>query len=136
VSASAVDIRRAVRLEMTYRVATAGVVIVPNLHFYNGDGTCLFVSHDWAGGWRDRPRESGTYVSRMEIPGNFLAEGPVYVTVAATTYAPLSVHFVERDAVTFNVVDTADGDSARGDFTGPIPGAVRPMLEWETEKLA
>jgi lipopolysaccharide transport system ATP-binding protein len=71
----------------------------------------------------------------MEIPGNFLAEGPVFVTVAATTYSPLNVHFVERDVVTFNVADTADGDSARGDYTGTIPGIVRPMLDWETRTI-
>jgi lipopolysaccharide transport system ATP-binding protein len=112
-----------------------GIVIVPNLHFYNADGTCMFVSHDWAGGWRDRPRNVGTFVSTVEIPGNFLAEGPVFVTAAATTYDPLVVHFVERDVVTFNVADTAEGDSARGDFTGVLPGVVRPMLEWKTENI-
>ena len=129
---SAVDIRRPVCVEMTYEVVKPGIVLVPNFHFYNAEGTCMFISHDWAGGWRDRPRDAGTYVSKMEIPGNFLAEGPVFVTVAATTYAPLEVHFVERDVVTFNVADTADGDSARGDYTGSIPGIVRPMLDWET----
>lgn len=134
-SVSAVDIRRPVRVEMTYEVVKPGIVIVPNLHFYNADGTCMFVSHDWAGGWRDRPRNVGTFVSTVEIPGNFLAEGPVFVTAAATTYDPLVVHFVERDVVTFNVADTAEGDSARGDFTGVLPGVVRPMLEWKTEVI-
>ena len=132
VTVSAIDIRRTVSIEMTYDVVKPGIVIVPNFHFYNAEGTCMFVSHDWAGGWRDRPRDAGTYESRMEIPGNFLAEGPVFVTVAATTYAPLEVHFVERDAVTFTVADTADGDSARGDYTGSIPGVVRPVFEWQT----
>jgi len=130
---SVTDIRRPVWIEMTYDVVKSGVVIVPNFHFYNAEGACMFVSHDWASGWRNRPREVGTYVSRMEIPGNLLAEGPVFVTAAATTYAPLEVHFVERDVVTFNVADTADGDSARGDYAGIIPGIVRPMLDWETK---
>jgi len=30
------------------------------------------------------------------------------------------------------VVDSHDGDSVRGDYTGHYPGAVRPMLRWET----
>ena len=132
---SGIDIRRPVSVEMTYDVVKPGIVIIPNFHFYNAEGTCMFVSHDWAGGWRDRARDVGTYVSKMEIPGNFLAEGPVFVTVAATTYSPLNVHFVERDVVTFNVADTADGDSARGDYTGTIPGIVRPMLDWETRTI-
>ena len=132
-SVTAVDVRRPVYVEMTYDVMSPGSVIIPNAHFYTAEGACMFVSHDWAGGWRDRPREAATYVSTVEVPGDLLAEGSVFVTVAASTYAPFSVHFVERDAVTFTVVDSGDGNSARGDYTGNIPGVVRPLLDWTTE---
>src|SRR5690606_1025868 len=111
-----------------------GKILVPNLHFFNDQGVCIFVSHDWDGGWRKRPRPKGTYVSRMTIPGNFLAEGPISVGAAVSTYEPLEVHFVEWDAVTFNVVDSTDGDSARGDYAGVLPGVVRPVCDWDTEK--
>jgi lipopolysaccharide transport system ATP-binding protein len=43
------------------------------------------------------------------------------------------VHFLERDVVIFRVVDTTDGDSARGDFAGHMPGVVRPVLPWTTQ---
>jgi lipopolysaccharide transport system ATP-binding protein len=118
---------------MTYDVLEPGKVMVPNLHFYNQQGNCIFISHDWYNGWRDRPRPAGTYVSVVWIPGNFLAEGTVFVTAALTSYKPMNVHFVERDAVSFNVVDTADGDSARGDYAGVLPGVVRPILDWQTK---
>lgn len=127
------DIRRPVGVEITYDVLQSGKVLIPNLHFYNEQGACMFVSHDWEGGWRDRPREVGTYTSTVWVPGNFLAEGAVFVTAAISTYKPLTVHFVERDIVTFHVVDSLNGDSARGDFAGPLPGVVRPVLEWETK---
>ena len=39
----------------------------------------------------------------------------------------------QRDAVGFQVIDSLDGDSARGDYAGPIPGVVRPILHWTTE---
>jgi lipopolysaccharide transport system ATP-binding protein len=45
---------------------------------------------------------------------------------------PVIVHFFERDAVAFQVVDSLDGDSARGEFAGPIPGIIRPLLKWTT----
>jgi len=35
--------------------------------------------------------------------------------------------------VTFRVVDTLDGDTARGDYVGKINGVVRPRLEWTTD---
>lgn len=128
------DIRKPVGVEITYDVLEPGKVLVPNLHFYNEQGACIFVSHDWNGGWRTRPRPAGAYTSTVWIPGNFLAEGTVFVTAAVSTYTPFIVHFVERDAVTFNVIDSLEGDSARGDYAGLLPGVVRPALEWETEE--
>jgi lipopolysaccharide transport system ATP-binding protein len=46
---------------------------------------------------------------------------------------PDTLHFYERDAVAFQVIDCPDGDTARGDFTKPIPGVVRPLLKWTTQ---
>lgn len=131
---ASLDIRKRIGIEMTYDVTQAGKVLVPNLHFYNEQGICIFVSHDWNGGWRTRPRDRGSYTSTAWIPGNFLAEGTVFVTAALSTYMPLIVHFVERDVVTFNVIDSLEGDSARGDYAGLLPGIVRPELEWETRE--
>jgi lipopolysaccharide transport system ATP-binding protein len=67
------------------------------------------------------------------VPGNFLAEGRYAVQVAVSTMNPVVVHACERDAVGFQVVDSLDGDSARGDYAGPMPGVVRPLLKWTTE---
>ena len=54
------------------------------------------------------------------------------VHAALSTMDPLTGHFQVPDAVGFQVVDSLDGDSARGDYAGPMPGAVRPMLTWTT----
>lgn len=132
-TASMLDIGKPLSVEMTYEVLTGGKVLVPNLHFFNEHGVCIFISHDWHGGWRDRERKTGTYTSMVTVPRNFFAEGPVFVGAALTTYKPLEVHFVEWDAVTFNVVDNLEDDSARGDFAGVLPGIVRPVFDWETE---
>lgn len=132
-TSSAMDIRRRVGIEMKYDVVQAGKVLVPHLQFYNEQGLCIFVSHDWDGGWRDTTRPVDSYTSVAWIPENFLAEGTVFVTAALSTFKPMSVHFIERDIVTFNVVDTVDGDSARGDHAGVMPGVVRPVLQWETK---
>ena len=57
----------------------------------------------------------------------------MFVTIGLTTFQPMEVHVDERDAVTFNVRDSIDGNSARGDYAGPMPGVLRPILDWETE---
>jgi lipopolysaccharide transport system ATP-binding protein len=130
--AETVDIRRAVGLEMTYDVLEDGHVLVPNYHIFNDEGICVFVAHDLDPTWRGRPRAPGRYVSTAWIPGNLLAEGTLRVGAAVSTHNPVVVHFFERDAIAFQVVDSLDGDSARGDYGGMMPGIVRPALEWTT----
>ena len=109
-----------------------GHVLVPNFHFFNEEGTCIFVVHDSDPAWRRKPRPRGRYSSRAWIPGNLLAEGSLIVGVAVSTLDPVAIHFYERDALAFQIVDALDGDSARGDYAGTIPGVIRPLLDWET----
>ncbi len=129
-----IDIRKQIVVEMTYDVLASDKVLVPNFHFYNEDGTCVFISHNMEKEWRYTPRPVGRYISKLFVPGNFLAEGRFLITVALSTYLPLEVHFVDRDSVSFTVIDNLDGDTARGDYAGHLPGIVRPLLEWETER--
>jgi lipopolysaccharide transport system ATP-binding protein len=129
----AADIREPVGIEMEYEVIKPGHVLVPNYHFYNEEGIYAFVVVDNDPQWRRKPRPTGRYTSTAWIPGNLLSEGTLIVGAAVSTLEPVIVHFYERDAVAFQVVDSIDGDSARGDFAGPMPGVVRPLLRWTTQ---
>ena len=128
----AVDIRQPVGIEVEYEVLKPGHVLVPNLHFYNEEGVYAFVISDLDPAWRNRPRAAGRYLSTALIPGNLLSESTLFVGVAVSTMTPELTHFYERDAVAFQVIDSMDGDSARGDYAGPMPGVVRPMVDWHT----
>ena len=127
-----VDIRRPVILEMAYDVLQNGYVPVPNFHLYNEEGICVFVTGDTDPEWRRRPKPVGSYISRAIIPGNFLSEGTLIVDAAISTLDPAAVHAHEREAVAFQVIDSIEGDSMRGDYGGSIPGVVRPHLHWQT----
>ncbi|HZH30360.1 MAG TPA: ABC transporter ATP-binding protein [Pyrinomonadaceae bacterium] len=131
----ALDIRQPVGIEVEYEVLTPGHMLAPNLHFYNEEGVYAFVITDLEPGWRNRPRPAGRYLSTAYIPGNLLSEGTLFVGVAVSTLNPEIVHFYERDAVAFQVIDSMDGDSARGDYAGPMPGVVRPMVNWRTQLM-
>jgi lipopolysaccharide transport system ATP-binding protein len=126
----AVDIRRPVGVEMEFEVLKPGHVLVPNYHFFNEEGLYLFVTHEFESEWARNPRPVGRHVSTVWIPGNFLAEGTLIVSAALSSYDPVVVHFFERDAVAFQVVDSLDGGSARGDYAGSVPGVVRPTFRW------
>ena len=121
---------------MEYEVLEAGHILLPNYHFFNEDGITAFIASDHDPHWRRRPRPRGRYKSTAWIPGNFLSEGSMIVGVALSTFNPVVVHFYERDAVAFQVIDSLDGNSARGEYAGPMPGVVRPLLEWNTRMIS
>src|SRR5262249_14885020 len=130
---AALDIREDIYLEMEYEVLKSNQVLLPNFHVYNDEGTCVFVLADFHTDWRRKPRPVGRYRSVARIPGNFLAEGTLVVGAAIATYVPFNVHLHEPDLIAFQVVDTLEGNSARGDYAGHYPGVVRPIVEWTTE---
>jgi lipopolysaccharide transport system ATP-binding protein len=131
-SAEKFDIRKPVGLEMEYEVLKPGYKLVPALELWNEEGVCVFdaVEHDPA--WRGRVRPLGRYRTTAWIPGNFLAEGTMFVSVFLETQDPLVMQFAERQVVAFTVTDSLEGDSARGDHAGKFIGVVRPLLEWST----
>jgi lipopolysaccharide transport system ATP-binding protein len=129
-----IDIRDPVFVEVEYenRCEDPGFKPFANLHFFDAQGTNLFISSDTANvEWRGRPRKKGIVHARCEIPGNYLAEGGVFVTAAVTSLNPTEVHAVEYDAVAFHVMDPSEGDGVRGEWAGDFPGVVRPMLDWQ-----
>ena len=132
--AESFDIRSPFKIEVTYEVLKPGRILIPNYHFNNSNGLCLFAVQDTVSEWRYRTRDVGEYTSTAQIPGNFLAEGRHTVDLVISSHVPAStVHLCERNALAFQIVDSQEGDSARGDFTGQMPGVVRPMVKWVTE---
>jgi lipopolysaccharide transport system ATP-binding protein len=125
-----VDIRKSVGIEMDFEVIKPGCVLTPSYRFVNEEGLIAFTSDDQDPEWRRRPRPTGRHRSTVWIPGNFLSEGTLIVSASMRTPISNAVHFFEPDAVAFHVTDSLDGDSVRGDFAGPIPGVVRPLLQW------
>ena len=131
--ASAIDIRKPVAIEMEYDVLKSGYVLLPHYDLFNEQGVHVFKALDQDPAWRRRSRPAGRYVSTVWIPGNFLAEGTLFVNAALVTLDPVMLQYVERDAVAFRVIDSFDGDSVRGDWAGRLGGVVRPLLKWSTQ---
>jgi len=129
----AIDIRHPIGIDMEYEVLQAGYQLLPFFGFQNEEGLYVFVSHDIDPAWRRRPRPTGRYVSTVQVPGNFLSEGLMFVNAGLVTVYPEILQFHEPEAVGFHVVDSLDGNSARGDYTAAMPGVVRPLLEWSTQ---
>jgi lipopolysaccharide transport system ATP-binding protein len=130
--ADTIDIRRSFRIETEYEVLQSGYVLLPHLYVSNDEGLVAFGAQDLDPEWRGRKRPAGRYVSTAWVPGNLLAEGMFFVDANLNTLDPFIFQYQSRSAVAFMVADSLEGDSARGDWTGHMPGVLRPMLKWTT----
>ncbi len=131
-----IDIRKPVGIEMEFEVLEPGWPLSASFDFFNEEGLLLFGSLEADPKWRGKPKPPGRYATTAWVPGNLFSEGTVIVNAELLTTHPLTKHFGERQAVAFHVVDSLDGDSARGDWGGDWKGAVRPKLEWATRSEA
>lgn len=128
-----IDTREPVGIELEYDVLSSGHKFLPHFALWNQDGTVLFVSVDVDPEWRGRRRPPGRYVSTGWIPGNMLAEGLIYVQAVLISLDPETVHAIVEEAIAFRVLDDMTATAtARGDYPNPMPGVVRPLLEWTT----
>lgn len=131
------DIRKPVAIEVEYLNLSNDPDFRPyaNIQVFNGDNTCLFVAHDSTNSrWRRSRRRRALVRARCRVPGNFFAEGAVFVNAAVCSLEPFVVHARENEAVAFQVVDNSHGDGARADWVGDFPGVIRPLLEWEIDQ--
>jgi lipopolysaccharide transport system ATP-binding protein len=117
-----------VGVEMTFEVLRDGLSPIPNFHVFT-QGQYAFVSSPEANAKLD----AGCYRSTMWIPSRFLNEGTYSIGLALTSINPLVVHFNERDALYFLVVDDLS-DPSRNDYTQAVPGIVRPRLDWSVAR--
>jgi lipopolysaccharide transport system ATP-binding protein len=128
-----IDIREPLKVEMEYEVITPGYRLMPHFAFSNEEGIYAFSAHDVDPAWRGRARPAGRYLSAVWIPGHLLTEGIMFVAAGVQTIDPVIRQFFEANAVSFQVVESQNGDGARGEYGGRIMGVVRPLLKWTTE---
>lgn len=132
--ADAVDIRHPVAIEIEYDVLKSGRTILPAFALWNEEGVNVCIAVDVDPEWRKKERPPGRYVSTGWIPGNFLSEGMLNVNATIWAYEPIrNLEVFARDVVSFNVIDSQEGDSARGDYVGDLHSSTRPLLKWTTQ---
>ncbi|MBK8161652.1 MAG: ABC transporter ATP-binding protein [Gammaproteobacteria bacterium] len=130
----AFDIRYPIGVEVEYEVIQPGYTLAMSFSLIDEQGNTACEAMDQDKAWRGRQRPVGRYISTGWISGNFLGEGMYMVNVYIHTLEPKNIVQVrERDAVGFQVIDSLEGDSARGDFRGVLRAPVRPAFTWNTQ---
>jgi len=127
-----IDINKAFCVELEYEVLQAGLILAPHFGLVNEEGDLLFLSYEVNISWRDCPRKIGKYTSQGIVPGHLLTEGTYFISAFCRTLRTREVDIEEHEAVMFQVVESQEDNSARGNIGGHIPGLIRPLLEWKT----
>ena len=131
-TAASFDVCRPIVVEITFDVLRGGHHVTPHLEFQNEEGVQLFSTHD-TGEESRRERAAGLHTSAVWIPANLLAEGHLLANVSLVSHRPATALRAHAPrAIAIQLIDAGRGESARGDYEGPIPGVVRPLLDWTT----
>ena len=140
ISGEEINIGDEIAVEIDFNIIAEDDKILPypNIHVYDAMGTCVFVSAPTT----TTIHRAGTYRSRCLIPANFLNQGTYFIGVALSSFGRgVIVHFFERNALSFNIKDGIYGVPTRLQVNGEvaysaeIPGTIRPLLKWGTEKI-
>ncbi len=121
-------------IKMRYRIKKeTESILVPNIHFYTSDGTCVFVQN----ATDMKVMEPGDYEVVCRVPEKLLNEGAYNIGLAITSYSDkeFSVCFFEERVLLINIKDPMDSESNRYGYPGPIPGVVRPVLKWQIKEI-
>jgi lipopolysaccharide transport system ATP-binding protein len=130
-----VDVRRAIGIEIGFKVLREGKPLFPKIKVLDEEGAVAFNAMDTNERWL-QSTPPGEYISTAWIPPNLLNEGNAIVEVAICSldFPKLEHHAAVYEAVSFEVLDPGEGDSARGRFSGQWRGVVRPLLDWTVER--
>ena len=132
---SSVAVDEALGVEVTFDVLRAGKNVQPSVHFKNTIDQPLFHVCYTDPEWMRVPPAVGRHVTTAWVPQHFLNIGITHIAVALNTPDPFERHCSVDRAISFNVYERfGDDGTARGLYGREVPGAVRPLLRWETRR--
>lgn len=130
VVSSTLDMRHTFTIEVQYRILQRGEHLRVGIRLLSQDGTILLSSTD-RDGEHELTRGPGEYISRCDVPGEFLNRGQYYVTVGCDT-PMVRTHFHVDQALSFNIEQTGGAGGHLNDDRG---GALRLRLPWKVERV-
>ncbi len=118
---------------MIYEVIGKPTKIHAAYNFFNASGVNIFDTHESDTELYSTQKTKGIYKSTVWVYENLFSEGVIVIGLALLTHDPFKVHFHDREAIAFNVVEDLEKSPSRGDYVGSLPGIIRPNLRWRTE---
>jgi len=120
-----------IKLEFTYEIIKEKQLFTCGFNLFNNQGIHILSSHDKDSQTLTIPLPIGIHKKTVVIPGKILAEGGYICSFAIMRYKPFFVEFHEMDVVGFTIIEIKSDKTMRGEYTGKIPGLIRPLLNWQ-----
>ncbi len=124
-----------VGITLTFAILEDGVKVQGAFNFYNANGLNIFDSHESGNETSYLPKKKGIYSTTVWIYPNLFSEGVIIVGAALVTQNPFKVHFHDREAIVFNMMENMGLSETRGEYVGNLPGILRPKFNWSTRKI-
>ena len=124
------SIANKIKIEFTYEILKENQLFTHGFNLFNNQNLHVLSSHDKNSTTLKKALPVGIHSKTITIPENFLADGYYFCSFAIMRYNPFHVELHEMDIVGFNVIDEIGKNTARGNYSGRIPGIVRPLLNW------
>lgn len=122
-------------LEFTYEVYQGGIPLRPACIVSDELGNILFWTGDTSSNAGRTASPPGYYSTRLAFPGRFFAPGKLFFTFGVGEDAAAGhSHALASDALIISIEDDHCDSGIRGAYLGPLPGFIRPSLEWVTTK--
>jgi lipopolysaccharide transport system ATP-binding protein len=129
--ASTVDGREPLAIEVEYRILKPSRDLRLGVSVSGRDGSVLLSSKDLDTSRDSGERLPGRYVSRCQLPGDFLNYGQYFVTVGAD-FPMVQGHFRVDRVLSFNVEHVG---GAGAHIPDGREGLIRMNLPWQAESL-
>jgi lipopolysaccharide transport system ATP-binding protein len=134
-SNGSVDISKDVMVQISYWILKEGVPLYVGFWLKDKMGVEILSTGNQKAvsltpdPWSGKPHPRGLFISTCRFPANFFNDTRYSISPFAH-HPSFGVHFLEKDALWFDVVDTGE---MRDDYYGNWLGVVRPKLSWGTE---
>jgi lipopolysaccharide transport system ATP-binding protein len=126
------QIDEALTLQATFRVLDEFCNPLVAFHLFAQNGEKICISLDTKRGGK---KGKGIYRSSCTVPANFFNEGHYIIGVSLSTITPVVHHYIQHTLLNIRIIDKPDAIT-RHVFNRNKDGIIRPLLDWNTEKVS
>jgi len=118
-----------------YVVLNSNISFSKSVNVFSSNETHLFSSHDDKNYNSTENIIPGTYKTIIWLPANLLQPGEIIFGFACLRYKPLDILFNINNLAKIQILESSSSITRPKNYSGEIPGVIRPYFNWEFNKI-